>query len=299
MLQRKKCLASVSLAVVLMLCPSALADRLILNDGTILIGKVTKKKDKASGERTYTIVTREGDTFAFPKSEVDKLIVESMLSDSQLFSLYDEWYGLVRPVLDNVAPEPSRFLNSWRRYSGYCTHGGGWDKPPHTDAFVSEWAKYTAHFAAVEKSVDYKRLTSAKAGSESLRDFVNHPSESGVEMAEMIELALDGFKKCGDLASRSDKSLRLIPTQQRKLVKAVRNKISAYERARSRSSDRARERAQRLHGEIPGKISKLRNTIEKQTQRVDNLINQFAQQRIIAASHIDSVLKHLGGITER
>jgi len=115
----------------------------------------------------------------------------------------------------------------------------------------------------------------------------------------MMKLALDGFKKCGDLASRSDKSLRHIPTEQRKLVKAVRDKISAYERARSRSSDRARERAQRLHGEIPGKIAKLRNAIEKKTQRVDNLINQFSQQRIIAASHMDSVLEHLGGITGR
>jgi len=112
-------------------------------------------------------------------------------------------------------------------------------------------------------------------------------------MAGRIELALAGFKKCADLSLQSEKALRHIPTEQRKLVKAVRNKISAYERARSRSSDRARERAQRLHGEIPGKISKLRNTIEEKTQRVDNLINKFAQQRIIAASHIDSVMDHL------
>lgn len=283
--------------IVFVLCSSSFADRLILNDGTILIGKVTKKKDKASGERTFTIVTREGDTLAFPKSEVDKLIVESMLSDSQLLSLYSEWYGLVRPVLDITAPEQSGFLSSWRRYCGHCTHHGGWDKSPHTDAFVSGWAKYTASYTAVVKGVDYKRLTNPKSGSDSLRDFVKHPPESRVEMAEMIELALAGFKECADLASRSDKSLRHIPTQQRKLVKGVRDKISAYEKARGRSSERSQARARQLKGEVPGKISKLRNTIEKQTQTVDNRMNELAQQRIIAASHIDSAMEHLRSIT--
>ncbi len=92
------------LAVSLVALP-ALADELILKDGQVIEGEADREKD------IWTIVTKDGETKTFNKSEVKRHIYESRVTPLEAASMMKQFVELVEPVL--FAPEPQQYI--WSR----------------------------------------------------------------------------------------------------------------------------------------------------------------------------------------
>ncbi len=97
---RYLCLLVLSIATI-----PTLADELILKDGRVINGEAEREND------IWTIVTKDGETKTFKKSEVKRHIFESRVSPLEAVAMMKEFVELVEPVL--FAPEPQQ--NIWSR----------------------------------------------------------------------------------------------------------------------------------------------------------------------------------------
>lgn len=285
---------------VLLAAPAGVrADKLILEDGRTLSGKVTVDRDEDT--RTYTIETDDGQTLTFQKDEVKRYVYECPLTDFEVFDMYEEWVEPVRAVLDEPEPAQRQFLFVWRDYASRV-YGDLWETPPHTDKFVDEWARYAAKFDAVRKNPTYKKLVNPRKGSASLMDYARDPPEGREEVAAIIKLAIESFEECLDSAQSTNALVRQLPKEQVKGRRKIRNARAAATKAEARrysstfkdASRRAAEnrefarRAAKKRAEIEHVAATARNNLEKKIQNADERINIFAQQRVVTAGHLQT-----------
>ncbi|HNO78631.1 MAG TPA: hypothetical protein PKN33_11275 [Phycisphaerae bacterium] len=94
-----------SFAFVLIVASSIWADELILKDGQVIEGEAEREDD------VWTIVTKDGETKTFDKSEVRRHVFESRVTPLEAAAKMKEFVELVEPTL--FAPEPQQYI--WSR----------------------------------------------------------------------------------------------------------------------------------------------------------------------------------------
>ncbi len=300
------------LVVVLTPIVTVQADKLILQDGRTLSGKVTVEKGENGAERIYKIVTDDGQTLTFPRDEVKRHKHEVALGDLELQDKLDAWHNVVKPVLDLAEPMQRQFLTEWREYAGgLTTRPRLWETPPSTDKFVDEWARYTAEFKAVAERLDYKTLMSRKRGSDSLREYSVYAPEGREEVAEALELALDAFEECVKLAKQTSNLVRNLPREREKQAARVRrreNEWIEWDHRFPRSTDPEERDLQELeieriaarkHADFLKQINIMANNLGKKTQRADEKINYFARQRTVTLGHMTTARRDIEGLPGR
>lgn len=230
---------------------NALADQLVLEDGRVLSGTVSR-----SGS-VYQLVNSNGTTTDFPKDKVDRWIDVTEVSPADAHAMMQELGDLVVPIL--TAPEPDQFqfltesssfasdrhvdsasaggfasggFRSRRRRIGVAINAGiRADRFSSVDSFdsesiatvrrdkgidnvyIDEWARYSAPFAALEQNAQYQLLTDRRRNSDSLADFSRRPREAFEVTADALREALLSLEDCIDAARETQERIRAIPVQ--------------------------------------------------------------------------------------
>lgn len=257
-----------SVLPVLVMSLTARADKLILENGTELSGKVTREGD------VYTIVTDDGQTKEFHKDQVKRFIYECSLDPRELPALIRELEGFMKPVLEEKEPDQHRWLRNWH---GYIRD---WKIVPSSDRFVDEWARYTAKFKAVSKNVRYKALMSGRKGSGSLKEYALYPPEGHEDVAEALRAALKSCKSCATLAETTRRLVDALPRKQKKYNRELRDLQDKLNRADGE------KRRDSLSDTLQRTTTRVKNDMEKLTHTADTRINEFAQERELAKGHL-------------
>ncbi len=243
---------SLVLALVLMNgAVATFADQLILEDGRVLSGTVSRSRG------VYQLVNSNGASTEFPKDDVDRWVDFSEVTPTDAIAMSEELTDLVMPIL--TAPEPDQFtfltesssfssdrefdsesfggfadggFRSRRRRFGVAVNAGvRADRFSSRDSFdsdssatvrrdkgidnvyIDEWARYSAPFAALKENPRFQILTDRRRNSDSLADFSRRPREAFDDSADAMREALLSLRDCIDSATETQERIRAIPVQ--------------------------------------------------------------------------------------
>jgi len=255
---------------------SALADRLILNDGAVLHGAVART------HAGYALTTPDGRHATFDSAEVKRAAYESRVTPVEAAAMLNELRALVEPVL--TAPEPDQFVqyrdiatydesssayggsarfDAWRgatfRWNNYRFDGA---RSASADAFdvqrdfsaiavdtverdktadnvfADEWLRYAAMFDALAQDARYRALTDARRHAHALGDFsVRAPQDYAVS-AQALRDALRALDNCLNLAEDTRRRVSALPLRALSHNEAIRDLENklAYEEDRLRTA---------------------------------------------------------------
>ena len=290
------------LLILLLADAPAQADKLVLEDGRTLSGKVSKQDDG------YLLVSGDGQEEFFSEDEVKRYVFESRLTPQELLANFEELEQLVLPLFDIKEPDQYQWISSWHNYiSTYVDEtgriheshrqstgkrtSGPRDRPVDSDEFMDEWARYTAKFRSVAENLKYKQLVSRRKECGSLREYGLYTPDGQEEVARALKLALESVEECLEMADTTAKLVSSIPVQQRNHARDVRRLEDDVSRAQdkartAKNHEKARDRISEAEDRLRQRSSRMTSQMERLAQTADARINSFAQERILAKSHL-------------
>lgn len=258
--------------VMLVAMPGARADRLMLADGGVIEGAVTRTRN------TYAVVTSSGQQLTFDKADVKRAKYVSRVSLADAATMVAEFRELVMPVLDVREPDPfirytdeqtygetstydaasarfdasrgfsrhgrhrSRFAERHRSASGFSSQStidGGMSTTVYRDkdtddVFVDDWVRYTAMFEALGGDPRYRALTNRRRHADSLGDFAHRAPDQHDATGDAVRDALNAVDDCLDLAADTQRRVQALPLRELEHAEAIRKLEDNLEREQAR-----------------------------------------------------------------
>ena len=289
-------------AIVFLLHASAGADKLILKDGTVYSGTVSREKD------TYSIQTDDGQDLSFPKGEVRKWRRESKLNDEEVRDKYEELYEVIMKALERAEPRQREFARrSYTRHhserfgrgfsetsSGNSVVDGVERESVGSDDFKDKWVRYAVAYEAASKNPIYRKHTANRGkliGSDSLREYAIYPPEGREELGESLKAAIEGFEKCIKLAKNTTGRLRGLENRTNQLATQVRRARNAMNRAKGDALEAAHATYDAVEAAKATRLARL-------TTSLDQAMNELAIQSELSWEQLATAQAFIANFSE-
>jgi hypothetical protein len=228
---------------------AAHADRLIMEDGTVHRGDVTRV------DGGYALATSNGQRMAFDLDDVKRARYEARVTPEEAVAMVAELNGLALPLLEGPEPEQFVFINDVRTFNeqesfdaaafqfdasrsrsrvrpgrrgfrrrSFSASASRADRALTSidfrtverdktadNVFADEWLRYVAEFEALANDPRYASLTDARRRSDSLGDFARRPPQGCAATASVVRSALIALDDCLELAEDTRKRVDALP----------------------------------------------------------------------------------------